>query len=174
MLKSLFSKVASLRWLVSSGLIMNNYGLIWLDIYIHGYLYLYLAYLISIFSLVLWFLYFFFVFFFLFLAAHVSRLRRAWNLMGTLVRNGLRFFPLLGKKTILYRSQVFLINFLETFSNFRSNRLNNATVCETPMLKKYFNSWKKYFLASNFIENQVSIISALFPYFSVFSLPKLN
>ena len=36
------------------------------------------------------------------------------------------------------------------------------------MLKTYFNSWKKYFLVWHFIENQVFIISALFPCFSVF------
>ena len=28
---------------------------------------------------------------------------------------------------------------------------------------KYLNSWKKYFLVRQFIENQVFIISALFP-----------
>ena len=36
------------------------------------------------------------------------------------------------------------------------------------MLKTYFNSWKKYFLVSHFIENEVFTISALFPCFSVF------
>ena len=30
--------------------------------------------------------------------------------------------------------------FRKRFSNLRSNRLHNATVCETPMLEKYFNS----------------------------------
>ena len=39
--------------------------------------------------------------------------------------------------------------------------------------KKYFNSWRKYFLAWHFIENQVFTIFALFPCFSVFSLFKL-
>ena len=34
--------------------------------------------------------------------------------------------------------------------------------------KKYFNFWKKYFLAWHFIENQVFIIFTLFPCFSVF------
>ena len=47
------------------------------------------------------------------------------------------------------------------------------TLCETPMLKKYLSSWKRYFLVWQFIENQVFIISALFPCFSVFSLFKL-
>ena len=160
-----------------AGFIWIDYEQLWIDLigYIYPRIFIFIFSLLDINFLTSFMIsLFLFCFFFLFLAVHVSRLRRAWNLMGTLVRNGLRFFPLLGKKTILYRSQVFLINFLETFSNFRSNRLNNATVCETPMLKKYFNSWKKYFLASNFIENQISIISALFPYFSVFSLPKLN
>ena len=75
----------------------------------------------------------------------------------------------------LFRREIicFLINFLETFSNFKSNRLNNATVYETPMLKKYLNSRKSYFLVRQFIENQVFKISALFLCFSVFSLFKL-
>ena len=57
--------------------------------------------------------------------------------------------------------------FRKCFSNFRSNRRNNATVCETPMLKKYFSSWKKFFLSWHFIENQVFKISTLFPCFSL-------
>ena len=39
--------------------------------------------------------------------------------------------------------------------------------------KKYFNSWRKYFLVWHFIENQVFTISALFPCFSLFSFFKL-
>ena len=64
---------------------------------------------------------------------------------------------------------LFLQPFRKCFSNFRSNSRNNATVCESPMLKKYFNSRKKYFLVWHFIENQVFKISTLFPCFSVFS-----
>ena len=35
---------------------------------------------------------------------------------------------------------------LDVLSNFWSFRLSNTTVCKTPVLKKCFNSWKKYFL----------------------------
>ena len=47
---------------------------------------------------------------FLFLAAPVPRVRRAWNLMGTSVRNGLRFFLLLWKKYYFILKLSFLIN----------------------------------------------------------------
>ena len=52
------------------------------------------------------------------------------------------------EKALCYTQvKVFLFNnlFGNVFSNFQSNSLNNATVCETPMLKKYFNFWKKVF-----------------------------
>ena len=91
----------------------------------------------------------------LILAAPALRVRRAWNLMGTSVRDGLRFFLLFGKKYYFIEKLTFLIDNL-----FRN-------VFQTPMLRKYFNSWKEYFLAWHFIENQVFIISALFPYFSI-------
>ena len=91
----------------------------------------------------------------LFLAAPALRVRRASNLMGTSVRDGLRFFLLLGKKYYFIEKLTFLIDNL-----FRN-------VFQTPMLRKYFNFWKEYFLAWHFIENQVFIISALFPYFSI-------
>ena len=110
------------------------------------------------------------------IAAPAPRVRRTWNLMGTSVRNGQKFLLLFWKKSyFIEKLYVFLlITFLETFfSNFKSNRPNNATVCETRMLKKYLNSWKKYFLVWQFIGNQISIISALFPCFRIFSLFKL-
>ena len=91
----------------------------------------------------------------LFLAAPALRVRRASNLMGTSVRDGLRFFLLFGKKYYFIEKLTFLIDNL-----FRN-------VFQTPMLRKYFNFWKEYFLAWHFIENQVFIISALFPYFSI-------
>ena len=47
---------------------------------------------------------------FLFLAAPVPRVRRAWNLMGTSVPNGLRFFLLLWKKYYFMLKLSFLIN----------------------------------------------------------------
>ena len=46
---------------------------------------------------------------------------------------------------------------LDVLSNFWSFRLINTTVCKTPVLKKCFNSWKKYFLVWYFIGNQVFI-----------------
>ena len=52
------------------------------------------------------------------------------------------------EKALCYTQvKVFLFSnlFGNVFSNFRSNSRNNATICETPMLKKYFNSWKKVF-----------------------------
>ena len=53
-------------------------------------------------------------------------------------------------ETELFHREVicFLINNLywKRFSNFESNRLNNTTVCETPMPKKYLISWESYFL----------------------------
>ena len=91
----------------------------------------------------------------LFLAAPALRVRRASNLMGTSVRDGLRFFLLFGKKYYFIEKLTFLIDNL-----FRN-------VFQTPMLREYFNFWKEYFLAWHFIENQVFIISALFPYFSI-------
>ena len=91
----------------------------------------------------------------LFLAAPALRVRRASNLMGTSVRDGLRFFLLFGKKYYFIEKLTFLIDNL-----FRN-------VFQTPMLRKYFNFWKEYFQAWHYIENQVFIISALFPYFSI-------
>ena len=75
----------NLIWIAASELtITNYYGLFWFisteD----------LAYFISIFSLVSWFV--------LFLAAPALRVRKAWNLMGTSVRNGQQFFILFGRK----------------------------------------------------------------------------
>ena len=54
--------------------------------------------------------------------------------------------------------------------HFKSNRPNNATVWEAPMLKKYFSSWTNYFPVWHSTENQVFTFSALFPCFSVFTL----
>ena len=69
----------------------------------------------------------------------------------------------------------FLINTLfgKVFQTSGVTGLNNATACETLLLKTYFNCWKKYFLVWHFTENQVFAISALFSYFSVCSLLKL-
>ena len=69
-----------------------EYGLFWLYIHIHERCSLFDANFVTIFMISL------------FLAAPVPRVRRAWNLMGTSVRNGPRFFLLFGKTTVLYRS----------------------------------------------------------------------
>ena len=53
------------------------------------------------------------------------------------------------EKELFHREVICFLNnnlFWKRFSIFKSNRLNNATVCETPMSKKYLNSWKIYFL----------------------------
>ena len=146
-----------LRKLKLSELTMNIWtdcGLFLLYIYIHEQFSLACLIPTPMFSLFSWFS----------IAALAPRVLRAWNLMTTPVRNGRRFFVLSRKKCYFVEKwyAFLLITFSETFSNFKSNRLINATVCETPMLKKYFNSWKRYFLVWQFRENQIFIISALF------------
>ena len=46
----------------------------------------------------------------LFLAAPAPRVRKVWDLMGTSVRDGLRFFLLFGKKYYFIKKLSFLIN----------------------------------------------------------------
>ena len=147
---------------------MNNwtdYGLFWLYIYIHERFSL--AYLIpiSMFSLFSWFL----------SCSTCSKSTKSMKPTGNISTEWAEVLSFIWETEPFHREVIcFLINlFWKRFSNFKSNRLNNATVCETPMLKKYLNSWKRYFLVWQFIENQVFIISALFPCFSVFSLFKL-
>ena len=140
----------------------TDYGLFWFHIYIHEWFILFDTSAFAGFMI------------YLFLAVPTPRVSSEWHLMGTSVRSGLRFFPLFGKnKAKFYTKLSFLINDLSEkwFSNFRSNRLSMQ--CETPMVKKYFNSWKKYSLVCHFLENQVFINSALYSCFSVFSLFKL-
>ena len=91
----------------------------------------------------------------LFLLTPTPRVRRTRSLMETSVRNRLRFF-LLFEKSYFIQKLSFLINNL--FGN----------IFQTSVLKKYLNSWKKYFLVWHFIENQIFIVSALFSGFSVF------
>ena len=125
--------------------------MLWLYIYIHGRFSLFDT---NMFSLVSWFLWSW---------STCSKSTKVWSQIGRSLQNGLRFFLLFGKKYSLVQKLSFLIN------NFFGN------IFQTPILKKYFNSWEKYFLVWHFIENQVFIISALFPCFSVvsFSLFKL-
>ena len=47
------------------------------------------------------------------------------------------------------------MTFSETLFKPQEYRLINATVRETPMLKKYLNYWNRPFLVRQFIENQV-------------------
>ena len=92
---------------------------------------------------------------FLFLAARPPRVRGAWNLLGTSVRNGLRFFLFLERKYYFIQKLSFLIN--HRFGNvFQFSWVicsKNTTVWETPRLKKYFSSWKKYFIVWHFMGN---------------------
>ena len=46
----------------------------------------------------------------LFLPAPAPRVRRSWDLMGTSVRNGLRFFLLFGKKYFFIQKSSFIVN----------------------------------------------------------------
>ena len=138
-----------------------DYGLFWLYIYIYGRYSLYDTNINVLTNLTIS----------LFLAASASTVRRARNLIGTSVRNGLRLFLLFGKKHCFIQKLSFLVNnlFGKKFSNFKTNSLNDAAICKTPMLKKYLNSWKKHLLVWQFRENQSFIIFALFSCFSVFS-----
>ena len=126
-----------------------------------------LAYFISIFSLVSWFV--------LFLAAPALRVRKAWNLMGTLVRNGQQFFILFGRKYYFIQKLKFSY-YKNVFGNIFQT-LGVISLIHYCMrnsdAKKYFNFRRKYFAILHFSENQVFTISALFPCFSVFSLFKL-
>ena len=75
-----------------------DYGLFWLYIHIRRRFSLFDTNVLTGFMI------------FLFLAAPVPRLWRAWNLMGTSVRSGLRFFLLFGKKYYVIQKLRFLIN----------------------------------------------------------------
>ena len=105
---------------------------------------------------------------------HLLQDYEEWNLMGASVLDWLRFFFLFAKNYYFKQKLTFLINTLsETFFEFGSDKLN-AAICKTLMLKKYFNSWRKYFLVRHFIENQVfGNFRVVFMFFSVCSLFKL-
>ena len=105
----------------------------------------------------------------LLVALPAPSIRKARKLIGKSVQNGLRFFLLFWKKYFFTQKLNFLINNL--FRNvFRTSVvIDIITLCKTLTLKKYLNSWKTYFLAGYFIENEVVTISTLFPSFSVCS-----
>ena len=153
-----------LIWITAPKLTITiDYGLLWLYIFIQGrfslfYINFLTGFMICSIS-----------------CSTCSKSTKAWNQMGTSVRNGQQFFILFGRKYyfILKLKFSYYNNIFGKVFHFKSNRPNNATVCETPMLKKYFNSWRKYFPVWHFIGNHVFTISALFPCFSVFSLFKL-
>ena len=72
------------------------------------------------------------------------------------------------EKALFYtKVKAFLLqqHFRKYFSNFRSNRPNNATVCKTPMLKKYSNALRNYYVVWRFIETRFSQLPR---YFHVF------
>ena len=126
-----------------------------------------LAYFISMFSLVSWIV--------LFLAASALRVGRAWNLMGTSVRNGQKFFILFGRKYYFIQKLTFPC-YKNIFGNVfqTSGVIGLITLCmRKSNAKNYLNFWRKYFAVLHFSENQVFTISALFRCFSVFSLFKL-
>ena len=77
-----------------------DYGLLWLYIHTHERCSLFDANFVTIFMI------------FLFLAAPVPRVRRAWNLMGTSVRDGPRLFLLFGKNYCFIQKLNFLLNTL--------------------------------------------------------------
>ena len=80
----------------------------------------------------------------LFLAAPALTVRRAWNLMGTSVRNGIRFFLLFRKKYSFIQKLKFSYwyTFRKLFQTSGVIGLNNSATFETLKLKTYFNSWK--------------------------------
>ena len=127
-----------LIWIDYEQLIMDYFDCIFIYISTD-----HLAYLIPMFSLVSWFLYFLQDL----LQEHVQG---TWNLMGTSVRNGLRFF-------LLFRKKYY---FIEKLSFLLDKFFGNAF--QTTMLKKYFNSWKKNFLVFHFIENKVFLVISMF------------
>ena len=113
-----------------------DYGLFWLHIYIHEWFNL--AYLISIqmFSLYSWFFY----------CSFFYKSTKSMKPNGNTSLEWAKFLSLVWEKELFYREVIcFLINFL----------LGNLFQ-KSPMLKRYFwylNSWKKYFLVWQFIEN---------------------
>ena len=144
---------------------MNNwidYGLFWLCIYIHKWFSLACLIPIPMFSMFSWFLY----------CSICHKSTKSMKHKGNISTEWAKVLSFVWEKQLFHREVIcFLINYFSY--NSKSNRLNNATVCETPMLKMYLNSWKSYFLVWQFTENQVFKISTLFPCFSVFSLFKL-
>ena len=123
-----------------------------------------LAYFISIFSLVSRFV--------LFLATPALRVQRTSNLIRTL-RNGQQFFTLFGRKYYFIQKLKF-----SYYNNIFRKVIAKGVIGLITLLSgklrcQNFNSWRKYFPLWHFIENQVFTISALFPYFSAFSLFKL-
>ena len=105
----------------------------------------------------------------LFLVVPAPRVRRAWDLMRTLVRIGLRFFLSFGKKYFFYRS--FLINNL--FGNvFQTLRVAGLiTLLWNPDDKKYLLG--KMFFSLTVHRKPIFITSAFFQVLAYFSLFKL-
>ena len=114
-----------------SELIMNNWIIIILIVYMDD-----LTYLIPI-------------LYSLCLAEPIPRVRGAWNLMGSSIRNGLRFFLLFEKKYHLIQKLSLLINRLLGKVFLTSGAMGLMTLLNSMRnsdAKKYFNSWINYFL----------------------------
>ena len=95
-----------------------------------------------------------------------QKVRRAWDLMGTSVRNRPRFLSFVWQKVVFYTEVKFSDHniFGTVFQTLRATGLIKLTVivCKTPMLKKYLNSYKRCFLVWQFIENQAFVSFSLF------------
>ena len=84
----------------------------------------------------------------LFLAVPAPRVRRARKLMRKSIRNGLRSFLLLGKKSYFIQMLRFLINNLlrNIFQTSGVIGLITLLYVRNSDAKKYFNHWKKFYL----------------------------
>ena len=74
---------------------------------------------------------------FLFLPRATPRARGAWNLIGVLVRNGLRLFLLFGEKYCFIRKLHFFSSNL--FGNVFLTSVVTVAVCKTYMLNIFFH-----------------------------------
>ena len=118
----------------------NDYGLFWLYIYIHEQFSLVYLLPIPMISLLSWFLY----------CNTCSRVRRAWNLMGTSVRPFAKVLSFVWEKLLFHREVTcFLINNL--FGKvFQTSRVIGLITLLSKFMwnsnvKKVFKLWEKVF-----------------------------
>ena len=136
-----------LNWLWTIG-----YGLFWFYIYIRGRFSLFFMNFLTVFMISL------------FLAAPSLWVWRAWNLMGTSVRNRQKFF-------ISYENKYYFIQLklkYSCYSNLFGNVFQTSGVIDLIALRyAKLRCWKCIsVLFWHLIQNQVFIISALFPRFT--------